>query len=144
MGSVNLDHPKGGLKPNHDGEPNPRHLEVLSGWKEIANYLGKGVRTAQRYEHELRLPVRRPAGKSRGSVVTMKSDLDNWVRSGALRNPIDLPSGRIDLRNSIERMKTLCAETERLRTEVLVSCRRLIGNIRMSSQVRHECPPPRN
>lgn len=30
---------------------------LLSGWKEIANYLGKGVRTVQRYEYELLLPV---------------------------------------------------------------------------------------
>ena len=32
---------------------------ILSGWKEIANHLGKGVRTVQRYELELALPVRR-------------------------------------------------------------------------------------
>ena len=32
-------------------------LQVLNGWKEIANYLGKGVRTVQRYEREFGLPV---------------------------------------------------------------------------------------
>ena len=33
-----------------------RQLEIFSGWKDIANYLGKGVRTIQRYERELGLP----------------------------------------------------------------------------------------
>jgi hypothetical protein len=33
------------------------HLEILSGWKDIANHLGMGVRTVQRYERELGLPV---------------------------------------------------------------------------------------
>ena len=30
----------------------------LNGWKEIANHLGKAVRTAQRWEQDLDLPVR--------------------------------------------------------------------------------------
>ena len=34
-------------------------LEILTGWNEIANYLGMGVRTVQRYERELGLPIRR-------------------------------------------------------------------------------------
>lgn len=54
--------------------------ELLSGWKEIAGHLGKGVRTVQRYERDLNLPVRRVSGKTRGSVVATKSDLDSWVR----------------------------------------------------------------
>ena len=53
----------------------------LSGWKEIANYLGKGVRTVQRYERELRLPVHRPNGKSAGSVIATKAELDSWVNA---------------------------------------------------------------
>ncbi len=31
---------------------------VLNSWKEIACYLGRGVRTVQRYERDLGLPVR--------------------------------------------------------------------------------------
>lgn len=53
--------------------------KVLRGWKDIANYLGKGVRTIQRYDRQLALPIRRPAGKLRASVVAMKIDLDAWV-----------------------------------------------------------------
>lgn len=67
---------------------NKVHSEVLSGWKEIANYLEKGVRTIQRYEHRLSLPVRRPAGKPRGSVLATKSELDGWLLSA---HPVDHP-----------------------------------------------------
>lgn len=59
------------------------HQELLSGWKDIARYLRKGIRTVQRYERELGLPVRRPSGHLNGSVVAMKADLDSWLRSSA-------------------------------------------------------------
>ena len=59
------------------------HDEMLSGWKDIANYMGKGVRTVQRYEHDLGLPVRRLSGRPVGAVIATKSDLDSWVRSSA-------------------------------------------------------------
>jgi len=56
-------------------------LEIFSGWKEVANYLGKGVRTVQRYEHQLALPIHRPAGKPAGSVIATKKELDDWVNA---------------------------------------------------------------
>ena len=55
-------------------------LQILTGWKEIADYLGKGVRTVQRYERELQLPIHRPAGKSYSSVVAFKLELDRWAK----------------------------------------------------------------
>ena len=60
-------------------------VEYFSGWKEIANYLGKGVRTVQRYEGEMGLPIHRPAGKSSAAVVAIQSELDNWVTTGSNR-----------------------------------------------------------
>ena len=59
--------------------------QFLSGWKEIANYLGKGVRTVQRYEGGLGLPVRRPAGKPRGSVLATRTEIDAWVSATPFR-----------------------------------------------------------
>jgi len=56
-------------------------LEFFSGWKAIANYLGRGVRTVQRYEREVRLPIHRPKGKSAGSVIATKAELDDWVKA---------------------------------------------------------------
>lgn len=54
----------------------------LNGWKEIAAYLGRGVRTAQRWETEFGLPVRR-MGQDRGdSVFAYVADIDAWLASG--------------------------------------------------------------
>ena len=53
--------------------------EVLNSWKEIAAYLGRGVRTVQRWEQDLALPVRRPRGKERSAVIALKSDLNRWL-----------------------------------------------------------------
>jgi len=52
---------------------------VLNSWKEIASYLGRGVRTVQRYERELGLPVRRPHGRSRSAVIALRDELDAWL-----------------------------------------------------------------
>jgi hypothetical protein len=72
--------------------PAKKTLEIFSGWKEIANYFGKGVRTVQRYERELRLPVRRPAGKSHAAVIATKAELDAWVAAGAKRASATWPA----------------------------------------------------
>jgi predicted DNA-binding transcriptional regulator AlpA len=53
---------------------------VLSSWKDIARYLGKGVRTVQRWERHLGLPVRRPIGASQKSAVVLyRRDVDAWI-----------------------------------------------------------------
>jgi len=43
--------------------------EILSSWKEISSYLGIGVRTAQRWESELGLPVHRPEKLNKTYVI---------------------------------------------------------------------------
>ncbi len=58
---------------------------VLHSWKEIARYLGCGVRTVQRWEHDLGLPVRRPRGEIRSAVIALTSDLDAWLASTPVR-----------------------------------------------------------
>ncbi|HET6933638.1 MAG TPA: hypothetical protein VFI72_02290 [Candidatus Angelobacter sp.] len=55
--------------------------DVLNSWKEIACYLNRGVRTVQRWESELGLPVRRPRGRSRSAVIAMRSDIDHWLKA---------------------------------------------------------------
>jgi hypothetical protein len=52
---------------------------ILTSWKEIATYLGKGVRTVQRWELEFRLPVRRPNEKLKGFVYASRDELDRWL-----------------------------------------------------------------
>jgi hypothetical protein len=53
--------------------------QILNSWKEIARYLNRGVRTVQRWEAELGLPVRRPRGRRRSAVIAMRSEIDEWL-----------------------------------------------------------------
>jgi hypothetical protein len=105
----------------------PTH--ILSGWKDIANYLGKGVRTVQRYERELRLPVRRPAGRVRGSVVATKAELDAWVAASPIREQFQTTMAadplcsvsRAAVRAGIREMRTLHEQMRSLRADMRLS-----------------------
>lgn len=58
----------------------------LDGWKEISNYLGRDVRTCQRWEGELELPVYRVKQDSiRSKVFSYISEIDEWF-SSTLKN----------------------------------------------------------
>ena len=59
--------------------------EELITWKEVANHLGVNVRTAQRWERERGLPVRRMPGRC-GRLVISRAALDAWQRT-AKSNP---------------------------------------------------------
>ena len=51
----------------------------LDGWKEIADHLGRDVRTCQRWERELELPVYRVNHESnRSKVFSYTTELDEW------------------------------------------------------------------
>ena len=63
-----------------------KNSQLLTSWKEIAAHLGKGVRTVQRWEQELGLPVRRPA-KSRHIVVALAPELDKWIEQLSQPSP---------------------------------------------------------
>ena len=101
--------------------------QFLSGWKEIANYLGKGVRTVQRYEREFGLPVRRPAGRPWGSVVATRAELDAWVYASPIRHEFRLsrpgPDEKyvavsVNIQRGLEHMKQLRDQMSELRAEV--------------------------
>jgi hypothetical protein len=62
-------------------ERGPAMPNVLTSWKEIGQYLGKGVRTVQRWERESGLPVRRPTDPCRRAVLAIPEELDAWRRS---------------------------------------------------------------
>lgn len=87
--------------------------EVLNSWKEIAAYLGRGVRTVQRWEHDLGLPVRRPRGRDRSAVIALKPDLDKWLRDtpqGPEPHPPQLHLDNGQLRRNTELLKLRAAE----------------------------------
>lgn len=56
---------------------------VLHGWKQIAHYLGCGIRTAQRWEAQCALPVNRPRNHMRSPVLAQSEALDSWAAGGA-------------------------------------------------------------
>jgi hypothetical protein len=50
---------------------------TLDSWKEVADYLGITVRTAQKWESEWALPIQRKPG-ARGRIFAYSDELDNW------------------------------------------------------------------
>jgi hypothetical protein len=60
-----------------ESEPERQDAEELTGWKDISAYLGITVRTAQNWERERGLPVRRRPGR-RSLVSAGVFELDQW------------------------------------------------------------------
>ncbi len=92
--------------------------ELLNSWKEIASYLGRGVRTVQRWE-TLGLPVRRPHGHSRSPVFAFTRDLDAWLtKTPHDRVPrTNLNFGGNELQRLIQNSIELRTKTRALREE---------------------------
>jgi hypothetical protein len=110
--------------------------QFLGGWKEIASYLGKGVRTVQRYERYLGLPVRRPAGRPWGSVIATKAELDAWVKASPIRDIYQLRDPQTEhnvqaraLEKGVTEMRQLRQQMLALRQEVRRSVDLLHNNI---------------
>ena len=68
----------------------------LTGWKPIANYIGRSVKTAKMYAKQYGLPVRRlpsPNPNTMGPPVALAYELDQW-----LINFNDIKSGKIKIK----------------------------------------------
>jgi hypothetical protein len=52
---------------------------LVRGWKDIARQLGVSAKTAQRYELEFGLPVRRKKQRYGSSVYALRSELTSWL-----------------------------------------------------------------
>ena len=106
-GALNVEEPHNNL---------PRNSAVLSSWKEIATYLGRGVRTVQRWERNADLPVRRPNGANRGPVLAIPGELDRWISRSSSRP--SLPNAKSATENLAAKLadlaRTLLTEGERL------------------------------
>lgn len=80
-----------GIEPQPTMQHRPAN-DRLDSWKEIAAYLKKEVRTVQRWEKNLGLPVRRLTQGKQGTVFAYKSDLDAWWHESQSR--IDLEENK--------------------------------------------------
>jgi hypothetical protein len=85
---------------------------AFTSWKEIAQYLGKGVRTAQRWEREAGLPIRRQHGHGGGKVLAFADEIDAWKHSATLSGD---QSERMRL---LARVDQLLAENEDLQNQL--------------------------
>ena len=95
----------------------------LTSWKEIAQYLGKGVRTVQRWERTFGLPVRRPAAHSKGIVFALAEDLDSWLHQQHEQQQHEQRNA--NLNHEIERLRAalseVTAENQALRAQLGLS-----------------------
>ena len=108
---------------------------VLSSWKDIARYLGKGVRTVQRWERHLGLPVRRPNGAlQKSAVVLYRGDVDAWLATrfsaralekNEARTAQSSRSARSTLREGIRTARALRVANQELTEQISHSIRRL-------------------
>ncbi len=65
----------------------------LDSWKAIAQYLGRDVRSVQRWERDRGLPIHRLPGQRGGAVFAYEDELNEWLRSGPERvDPNGLPA----------------------------------------------------
>ncbi|WP_041855715.1 hypothetical protein [Candidatus Korobacter versatilis] len=104
---------------------------ILTSWKEIATYLGKGVRTAQRWEHSVGLPVRRPNGGDSTIVLAYVEEIDDWLKKPAGTASFtdagdkDAEIARLRLANQqltieIARLSKRCAQLEEIGAKAMV------------------------
>lgn len=77
------------------GSTEPPAGERLDSWKEIAAYLKREVRTAQRWEKSEGLPVRRHQHDKLSTVFAYKSEIDAWwhERQPRLEKEVEAPDG---------------------------------------------------
>jgi hypothetical protein len=122
---------------------------LLNSWKEIAMYLGRGVRTAQRWER-YGLPVRRLAPGPRASVIADAHDIDAWISGGRTHGTAGTTADapvvfRDKLQKTIEQSRQLRSEMAVLQesgrktlAELVANIHRLDLNLQSSSLSRKE------
>jgi len=72
---------------NQDRNLSPGSDDRLDTWKEIACYLNRNVRTAQRWEASESMPVHRHLHAKSGSVHAFRSELDSWRKERSYCSP---------------------------------------------------------
>lgn len=105
-------------------------VQILNSWKEISNYIGRGVRTVQRWEELYGLPVHRAAGRDRSAVYALSDEVDAWLRSGKMHEapapsrevtPEIVERYRMAVDHTtalLERLRMLRQQTRELRTAI--------------------------
>lgn len=124
---------------------------VLTSWKEIAAYLGKGVRTVQRWEKDFGLPVRRPIHSDKSAILARTHDLDAWIAMRcSTRGLPDGPDGRphrmLSIRSSLAAGITTAQLLHASNAELLSQVKRALTGLqeqilRMRNGTQRHAPP---
>ena len=91
-------------------------MSALTSWKEISEYVGKGVRTVQRWESKFGFPIRRVKPGRKSVVLAIPAEIDAWIQAQ------QFPDGRLDPVKSeratlFRTLRELRSETRQLRSE---------------------------
>ena len=78
---------------NESAQPN----KILNSWKEIASYVGRGVRTVQRYELQFGFPIHRRSSTTRGSVLAFADEVDAWLHEAPVRSPVSTTTNVMEM-----------------------------------------------
>ena len=126
---------------------------VLSSWKEVARYLGKGIRTVQRWESELGMPIHRPDRGNKQIIFAFTQELDEWIRrrmiscAGANGNEYERLAHLLkELRHNCRQLHMQVAEARQNRMqlrETLLAARgtrQAIARIREDFKVAQDLP----
>lgn len=115
-------------------------FRLLNSWKEIATYLGRGIRTVQRWE-KMGLPVRRIGTGHRSPVVADARDLDRWLQTAHRHGfqPEEAAEPILNLHHSVERSRRLQEELLVLRDSQLRSVARLAETV---ASITRACSVP--
>ena len=89
--------------------------QPMTTWKEIASYLGKSVRTVQRWERELAMPVHRPNLSNKNVVIVSCEDLNGWIKD---QDVPPSPTRRTEEEKLRVRINDLEIENGRLRIQL--------------------------
>src|SRR5215468_2696771 len=93
---------------------------MLNSWKEIALFLDRGVRTVQRWERDLQLPVHRIGKGKRSPVYAFVPELKFWIATSGVNSahperPVLIsPNGNSKGNSTIQDSHRLMAESLKL------------------------------
>src|SRR5262250_3631481 len=73
------------LPGSGSGTTAPSNERRLESWGEIASYLRREIRTVQRWERNLGLPIHRLSVGKNASVYAYPSELDKWYKERETR-----------------------------------------------------------
>lgn len=115
----------------------------LTSWKDIARYMGKGIRTVQRWEQDFGLPVHRPEGATKRAILARPSEIDAWIesrcgtRSGSNTEQIKTSlAARLRFITGMETSRALHQNTLALTSELQVAPSALTMRVAIATRIQ--------